>query len=232
MSIVFGVLAPFLILVLIGAAVVALWRGRLTFAAVVHAYTAAVLGVCMVLALVGGALLLKATFSEVIGRDFSYQAADHPYDGPYGRPAGIPDGAQRAVTQAKNDIATGVTLLVVGIVLGLLHAIGKVAAARHSGDATEVIERGFNVTMLIVASGVGMVSSVLLLNDLLRRYVVTDAGRPTYEMPHPGSPLAFVLTFLPLWVFFAVRVWRVLLSGNSRVGTPPQTASGPPTPAP
>ena len=97
MGIVFGIIGPLLVLALLGAGVAALLRGRLTFAALVHAYATAVLGVCTVLALVGGALLLKAGFSEAISRDFSYRTAEYPYAGPYERPA---DTAARAAVSA------------------------------------------------------------------------------------------------------------------------------------
>src|SRR5205807_1947440 len=111
MWIVFGVLAPLLILGLVAAGIVGLLRGRLTFATVVHAYTVVVLGVCVILALNGGALLLKATFGEVISRDFSYQAANYSP-----RPApGATAASQRAPSEARADTATGVTLLAIGL---------------------------------------------------------------------------------------------------------------------
>lgn len=225
MGIVFSSLAPFLFLLLIGGAVVALWRGRLTFAAIIHAYTALILGVCVILALVGGALLLKATFSEVVARDFSYQTEGYPPTGPYG-------GPPSAETQARNDVATGITLLVIGVLLGAAHAFGGVVAARRNTAYAGAVARGFDTVMLCVATAVGLASVIMLLNDLLRRYVVTDSARPAYEMPHPGGPLAFVLTFLPLWVFFAARVWRALLGCPPQTTTPPPSAIGQPTPAP
>ena len=216
MGIVFGIIGPLLVLALLGAGVAALLRGRLTFAALVHAYATAVLGVCTVLALVGGALLLKAGFSEAISRDFSYRTAEYPYAGPYERPTGRPSAARAAVSAARADLATGVTLLIIGGGLGILHGFGKRAAGRRNRDYAPVVDRGFDIVMLLVATGVGLVSSVMLLNDLLRRYVVTDDARPAYQLPHPGGPLAFVLAFLPLWIIFGARVWRALLGGKPR----------------
>jgi len=218
-------LAPLLLLALVGAGVVALVRGKLTFPAVIHAYTAIVLGLCAILALVGGALLLKAGLSEVLARDFSYRTGGSPPAGPYG-------GPPNAETQARNDVATGITLLVIGVLLGGAHAFGRMAAARRNTVYAGAVERGFDTVMLIVATAVGLASAIMLLNDLLRRYVVTDDGRPAFDTPHPGGPLAFVLTFLPLWAFFAARVWRTLLRSTPGATTPPPAAIGQPTPAP
>ena len=223
-------LAPLLLLALIGAGVVALVRGKLTFPAVVHAYTAIVFGLCAILALVGGAFLLKAGLSEVFSRDFSYQnfsaqTGGYPPAGPYGGPPSVE-------TQAKNDVATGITLLVIGVLLGAVHAFGRAAAARRNTMYAGAVERGFDTVMLVVATVVGLASAIMLLNDLLRRYVVTDAGRAAADLPHPGGPLAFVLTFLPLWAFFAARVWRALLGSPPRATAPPPAALGQPTPAP
>lgn len=216
MGIVFGIIGPLLVLALLGAGVAALLRGRLTFAALVHAYAAVVLGVCVVLALVGGAFLLKAGFSEAVSRDFSYRTAEYPYAGPYERPSGVPSAERAAATAARDDVATGVTLLIIGAVLGTLHGFGKVAAGRRNRDYAPFVDRGFDIVMLLVATGVGLVSSVMLLNDLLRRYVVTDDARPAYQLPQPGGALAFVVTFLPLWIIFGARVWRALLGGKPR----------------
>jgi len=232
-SIVFTILAPLLVLVLIGAGIVALQRGRLTFATIVHAYTAIVLGVCIVLALVGGAFLLKSLLSSAISRDFSYQTQDYPFqppDVPGPRPPG-PTAAQRAETQARDDIATGITLLVVGVGLGVLHVFGKVAAARRDREYAGLVQRGFDVVMLGIATVGGLVSLAMALNDLLRRYVLTSADRDPYNVPHPGGALAYAIMFVPLWIYFARRVWRALLGGEpaapaAPLAPPESTAAG------
>ncbi len=159
-------LAPLLLLALIGAGVVALVRGKLTFPAVVHAYTAIVFGLCAILALVGGAFLLKAGLSEVLGHDFSYRTGGYPPAGPYG-------GPPSAATQARDDVATGLTLLVIGVLLGAVHAFGRAVAARRNTLHAGAVERGFDTVMLCVATAVGLASAIMLLNDLLRGSVRT-----------------------------------------------------------
>jgi hypothetical protein len=233
MSVVFGFLAPLLVLALLGlvaAGVVGFLRGRLTLATIIHAYTALMLGVCLVLMLSGGALLLKTLTSTIISRDFSYQAVDYPY----GAPPGVvkppqPSAAERADAQAADDLTAGITLLILGGGLGVIHAVGKAVSARRDTDYTGPIERGYAVAMLLVGTAVGLTSSALLLNDLLRRYVVTTTAPTAYTQPHPGGALGFALLFVPLWVYFAHRVWRMLADASPARGPgalPP--ASAPP----
>ncbi len=229
MGLISGVLVILVVLALIAllvTGIVTFRRGALSFATVVHTYTAFVLGLCIVLALWGGALLLTSLASVVIARDFSYQTADFPRPVP---PPGVapiapqePTGAARAATQAGNDLARGITLLVIGIGLGAIHAYAKTIAARRDVIDGGVIDRGLDVALLAVGTGVGLASGTMLLNDLLRRYVVTAAPPTAYTEGHPGGALGLVLMFVPLWVYYAWRVWRAL-------GASPASAPVPPT---
>ncbi len=206
-----GAVAALLLLALVVAGIVAFRRGHLTFPTVVHTYTAFVLAICVVLTLSGGALLVKSLASAAIARDFSYQTVDYPEAFPVGvtKPAG-PTAAERAATQAGDDLTAGITLLVIGIGLGIAHAFGNAIAARRDTETATVVERGFAVAMLAVGTVVGLASLAMLLNDLLRRYVVTTAAPDAYSQPRPGGALGYALLFIPLWIYFARRVWRML----------------------
>ena len=210
-GIVFGIVAPLLVLGLVGAGIVALIKGRLTMPMLAHGYTAVVLGIGLVLALVGGAYLLKAGMSELIGRDFSYTTTWPSY---YGVPY------PSAETMFKDDIVLGITLVIIGAVVGGIHFLGmRLAAARDQAHAA-IVERTYDIAMLVVGTAVGLTSVIMLINDLLRRYVVTDANRPVEQLPHPGSPLAFAVFFLPIWVYFGVRVWRSLAGPRAPAASP------------
>jgi len=209
-----GFLVGLALIALLATGIVAFRRGTLTFETIVHTYTAFVLGVCIVLALSGGALLLKSLASVVIARDFSYQTADFPRPilppGVEPIPPQVPTAAARAATQAGDDLTAGITLLVIGGGLGVIHAFGKTIAARRDVIYGGVVARGLDVAMLAVGTGVGLVSGAMLLNDLLRRYVVTTAPPTAYTARHPGGALGLVLMFVPLWAYCARRVWRTL----------------------
>lgn len=215
MGLVFGILTPILLLlliVLLAGGVYGLMRGRLTLASIVHAYCAVVLGICLVLALAGAALIVKSIAAASIGLDFSYQTADYPRPkGPVGtvEPAG-PTANDRATAQARDDLASGIALLVIGGGLGTLHAFARAVAARRDGVYATAISRGFDVALLLVGAAVGLASSAFLLDAILRLYLF--AGPPTdpYNAPHPGGALGFAVAFLPLWLVFARRVWRSL----------------------
>jgi hypothetical protein len=208
--IIFSIIGPLLVLGLVGAGVVALMKGKLTMPMLAHGYTAVVLGIALVMTLVGGAYLLKAGLSELIGRDFSYTIWPSYYGEPY----------PSAETMFKDDIVLGITLVIIGGVVGGIHFLGmRLAAARNLVHAA-IIERTYDIAMLVVGTAVGLTSVIMLINDLLRRYVVTDANRPVEQLPHPGNPLAFAVFFLPLWIYFGVRVWRSLAGPPAPVAPP------------
>jgi hypothetical protein len=200
-GVIFAIVGPLLVICLVGAAIVALVKGKLTMAMLAHAYTAIVLGIGLILILAGGAYLLKAGLSELIGRDFSYTTTRPAYAGEY---------YESAQTALKNDIVLGITLVTIGAIVGTIHAFGKHLAARRNQAHAAIIERVYDLAMLFVGTAVGLTSVIVLLNDLLKRYVVTDAARPIEQLPHPGSPLAVAVFFVPLWIIFGVRVWRNL----------------------
>lgn len=232
MGVVFGFLGPTLVLALLGliaAGVIGFQRGLLTLATIVHAYTALVLGVCIILTLSGGALLVKTLTGSLISRDFSYQTADYPRSVPPGlvEPV-LPSAAERAAAQAADDLTAGITLLALGGALAAAHAFAKTLAARRDALYAGIIERGYAVGMLLLSTAVGLTSSALLLNALLRRYVVTIAAEAQYTQPHPGETLGFALLFAPLWAYFARRVWRMLAAAPTRETTAPPADSTPP----
>ena len=213
MGSVFAFLGPtmvLLLLVLVALGMIAFGRGQLTFPTVVHVYTASLLGVCLILTLSGGALLVTSLTSTAIARDFSYQTVDFPRSLPPGVPEPpLPSAAERAQTQAEDDLTAGITLLVIGGGLGIPHAIANGIARRRDMYAGAAIEQGRSVMLLAVGTVVGLGSCVSLLNDTLRRYVVTAAPTP-YNQPHPGGALGLALMFVPLWVCSAYRVWHTL----------------------
>jgi hypothetical protein len=211
-----GTAVTLVLVALVAIGIVAFRRGHLTFPTIVHTYTAFLLAIAITLTLCGGALVVKSITSAAIARDFSYQAVDFPYSGPPGavQPPG-PTAAERARIQAGDDVTAGITLLIIGIALGVTHAFGNAIAARRDTMYGAVVERGFAVAMLAVGTVVGLASSAILLNDLLRRYVVTVAAPEAYSAPRPGGSLGFALLSVPLWVFFAHRVWRALTAGDA-----------------
>ena len=196
-----GIIGFILPIGLVIAAIVALNKGKLSMPLLIHAYTAVVLGVGVVLILAGGAFLLKAGLSELVGRDFSYTTTWPAYYG---------EQYESADTAFKNDIVLGVTLVVTGAIVGGIHAIGNRLAAVRNQEHAALVERAYDLAMLFVGTVVGLTSVIMLINDLLKRYVVTDAARPVDQLPHPGTPLAIVVFFVPLWLYFGLRVWRSL----------------------
>jgi hypothetical protein len=216
---VLGILAPLAILGIIIATIVAIVRFRgegkgIDFPSVLTAYAALVVLVCVFLIATGASLLLKAGLAEAFGRDFSYEV-----------PA-VSRGVQFAPTdesdaRIRDDIATGISLLVAGSVLVVPHAFGAVALRRRGGaSARQIVDRSFNLLGLATATLAFLAAGATALNDVLRRYVVAGAEPEWYDVRHPGEPLSITVTMLPLALWFGWRVWSDFAGNGGRRAAP------------
>src|SRR5581483_6506842 len=107
----------------------------------------------------------------------------------------------------RDDIATGISLLVAGGVLLVPHALGAAALRRRGSAARELVDRSFNLLGLATATLAFLGAGAAALNDVLRRYVVAGAEPVWYDGRHPGEPLAIAITMVPLALWFGLRVW-------------------------
>ena len=233
---VLGILLPVLVIGLIIAGVVAFMRSRavegggITFSAVLVGYVALAMLVSVFLLAAGGALLIKTAFSGAVGRDFSYDITLEPRYPPYELPyspeptptvePGSPskpsypaspepeswvDPSDNAL---RNDIAAGVTLVFLGLALFAVHGTAAVVLRRRGAQGVHFVSRVYNLLGLAGASIAFLASGGVALHGVIRRYVLETDNLSSWEMPHPGDPLAFAIVFLPLSLWFGWRVWQ------------------------
>jgi hypothetical protein len=235
---VYGILSPVLVIALIVAAVVAILRSRavegggIAFSDILAGYVALAMLVSVFLLAGGSALLIKVGFSEAVARDFSYNTTLEPRYPPY-EPGYLPE--QPSPTEQpgypppkapypvysepetwvdpsdnarRNDIAVGVTLVFVGLVLFAVHGAAAVALQRRPTEGTRLIARAYNLLGLAGGSIGFLASGGTGLYGMLRRYALESGSLEAWELPHPGEPLAFAIVFLPLSLWFGWRVWR------------------------
>jgi hypothetical protein len=230
---VLGILLPVLVIGLIVAAVVAFMRSRavegggITFSAVLVGYVALAMLVTVFLVAAGSALLIKAGLSGAVGRDFSYDITLEPRYPPYEQPySPEPTPTVEPGSQAKplypepeswvdpsdnalrNDIAAGVTLVFLGLALFAVHGTAAVALRRRGAQGVHFVSRVYNLLGLAGASIAFLASGGTALHGVIRRYVLETDNLSSWEMPHPGEPLAFTVVFLPLALWFGWRVWQ------------------------
>jgi hypothetical protein len=165
-----------------------------------------------------------------VGRDFSYDITLEPRYPPYELPyspeptptvePGSPskpsypaypepeswvDPSDNAL---RNDIAAGVTLVFLGLTLFAVHGTGAVVLRRRGAQGAHFVSRVYNLLGLAGASIAFLASGGAALHGVIRRYVLETDNLSSWEMPHPGDPLAFAIVFLPLSLWFGWRVWQ------------------------
>jgi len=220
---VLGILLPVLVIGLIVAAVVAFMRSRavegggITFSAVLVGYVALAMLVSVFLLAAGSASLIKTGFSGAVGRDFSYDITLEPRYPPYeefyppesGKPVPEPEAwVDPSDNALRNDIAAGVTLVFLGLALFAVHGTAAVVLRRRGAQGTHFVSRVYNLLGLAGASIAFLASGGTALHGIIRRYALETDKLSSWEMPHPGEPLAFAVAFLPLSLWFGWRVWQ------------------------
>lgn len=221
----YGLLPTLLILAIIIGVIVLLVRRSsegwsIQFSGVLLAYVATAMLIGVFLVAAGAGLLLKASFAQVGERDFSYNAQPYPRYEPYpayapnrptpSEPAQMVDPSDSAI---RDDVATGISLTFAGVVFFGVHAFGAMALRRRKAQGAQLISRSFNLVGLAVATLGFMGTGAQALNDLVRRYIVGGGTVETWQIRHPGEPLATALVLLPLVAWFGARVWREMSSG-------------------
>jgi hypothetical protein len=232
MWIVVGLLPAVIVLAVIIAGAVALFRPRtpdaprIGFPTVVGAYVALAMLASLVMTAVGAGLLLKTGFAAAGGRDFSYNAQTYAaYDPSTAKDVQLdPSDAE-----IRDDVATGLSLTFVGLVLFVPHAVGAALVRRRPDSApSPLVSRTYALLGLGTATIAFVVSGAIALDDIVRRYLIgADERLNQYQLRHPGEAIALAITMLPLALWFGWRLWQEFAGPNSPGSEPLLAASSP-----
>lgn len=236
----YGLLPTLIVLiVIIGGIVLLVRRGSegwsIQFPGVLLAYVATAMLVGVFLVAAGAGLLLKAGFAQFGERDFSYDVQPYPVYEPFpashpsvptkpvapNQSTGIVDPSDNAI---RDDVATGISLTFAGAVFFAVHAFGAVVLRRRGAQGGQLITRAFNLVGLAVATVGFMGTGAQALNDVVRRYIVGGDTVQSWQIRHPGEPLAIAVVLFPLMLWFGWRVWQEMGGGILREHAP-DTAS-------
>jgi hypothetical protein len=180
-------------------------------------YVALAMLVSVFLMAAGSGLLIKTGFSAAFGRDFSYdttlQPRYPPYEEPYfpesGTPAPEPESwVDPSDNNRRDDIASGITLVFVGLTLFAIHGVTAAVLRRRRAQGTHLATRAYNLLGLAAASVAFLASEGAALHGVIRRYALETDSLSSWELPHPGGDLAFAVVLLPLSLWFGWRVWQ------------------------
>jgi hypothetical protein len=106
-----------------------------------------------------------------------------------------------------NEVTLGVTLLVTGAVICLLHVFGKKALERKEGKATPLLKRVYLFFMLSVFSIGGLVALPLAIYEIAHYYVENHSEEFMY-WSDPSGTIAAAVVIVPLWIYYLMRVLR------------------------
>lgn len=173
--------------------------------------------------LFGAASITKATLSDLYGRDFSYPVYDRPMVSPPSmeetvKPA---DGdteiqkmeaqrqmeneeRQRVESQYKDDLFTGTSALLVGLLFWAVHTFGWMRLESPNIRKHSVLFRGFVLLQLVAYSLITLTVLPMAISQWLRHALLANQAAPQAT---PGDPVSIAIWVLPVWLIF---VWLTL----------------------
>lgn len=192
-------------------------------------YTVAIISLMAIV--VGTTTIGSALLSDAFGRDFTYESYTEYYDT---EPAISDDGTVDESTKAadlkaesvrqsqqqerdrieakyQDDIFAGVSALIVGILFFMVHFIGW-KTLEKKGDHPDVLFKAYIFAQLAIFSIATLISLPLAISQLLR-FLIQPVGQATQSVAAPGLAVTFVLSVLPLWLFFAYRTIKLARQG-------------------
>jgi cytochrome bd-type quinol oxidase subunit 2 len=119
--------------------------------------------------------------------------------------------------EIANDVTTGVTLLATGMVICLLHVLGRRAVEKQEDKTTKTLRRVFLFLMLGIFSIAGLVSLPLAVNSSLHYYIADSSSHDT-----PERELASALIAVPFWLYYLFRVLREMRTEKRKTEVEPQ----------
>ena len=231
MEVVGFLIGPVVFFGIVGGIIWAFARGwsDIRFSSVVSGYVAIMTAVSLFVIAGGAASLLKAGFSEIGGRDFSYYvsrdlgAKPVPAEGPSGRSVEQAQPAEPAQPvepeepidysdrELRDDVADGITFTAVGLFILAVHqGLGRAIRRRVVPAHQRTINRALGLGMTLIGGAGFLISGGVGLSQLLRRTILEADLQPFESPPQPGGSLAWAIVFLVLWLGFGYRVWRDL----------------------
>ena len=123
-------------------------------------------------------------------------------------PAGGPCPPQPQITfnadQRSQDLVLGITLLAIGVLVGVVHLYLGRAVARMPGGSPGWITRGTLLGLTVMTAVAGIPSAAIGLYQMLSYFIVGTS--PQNQQPW-GEPLGLAIAFVPAWIYF---MWRLV----------------------
>ena len=205
-----------------------------SYRAALRAYFYVVILISVIIgALSGGSTLLKVGLGEAFGAELSYgqvyeedkwRARDRSdrelellkNDAPPMTEEEInkqyPSLEERLIYKVKESLIFGVSLLLIGTILGLVHLVAR-RSIETDEERVDILRRVYLFAGLLVFAVASIISLTVAIPETLSYMFI--GARPGDEYLSPGEPLSIAIISLPVWILYLYLTLRNIKSSKT-----------------
>ena len=116
------------------------------------------------------------------------------------------DLEQRVDRAREGTVINGVSLMIIGAIIWLVHALGR-RRLETEEERDDILNRAYLIAALLMFTIAAIVSLVTGIPETLRYFFLDSLDR--HESP--GGPLAVAVVALPIWVYYLVLTLRATI---------------------
>ena len=110
-----------------------------------------------------------------------------------------PSLEERLVYKVKESMIFGVSLLLIGIILGLVHLVARRSIETET-ERVDILRRVYLFAGLLVFAVASIISLTVAIPETLSYMFI--GARPGDEYLSPGEPLSIAIISLPVWILY------------------------------
>mgnify|MGYP001606605448 CR=1 FL=1 len=113
---------------------------------------------------------------------------------------------QRVDRAREGTLINGVSLMIIGAIIWLVHALGRrrLETEEERGD---VLNRAYLIAALLMFTIAAIVSLVTGIPETLRYFLLDSLD----HQESPGGPLAVAVVALPIWIYYLILTLRATI---------------------
>jgi hypothetical protein len=116
------------------------------------------------------------------------------------------DLEQRVNRAREGTVINGVSLMIIGAIIWLVHALGR-RRLETEEERDDVLNRAYLIAALLMFGIAAIVSLVTGIPETLRYFILDSLDR--HESP--GGPLAVAVVAIPIWVYYLILTLRATI---------------------
>ena len=123
-----------------------------------------------------------------------------------------PSLEERLVYKVKESMIFGVSLLLIGIILGLVHLVARRSIETET-ERVDILRRVYLFAGLLVFAVASIISLTVAIPETLSYMFI--GARPGDEYLSPGEPLSIAIISLPVWILYLYLTLRNIKSSKT-----------------